>query len=229
VRRKRTLAGGGVIKLPEGEVGRVAAALVKQFHSCTPAGVKTPLAVPPPDYQAACTLSPPKSYICTEPVHDVHWAAKGDLVTGGYYSPKSGEIVLKVEAGKCAPRTAWARRMREMLRHEMTHAADPYVHVRRKPYAKPVTDKDYCKYVRDPAEVAANMAEVQEELLNASRRHDIEWQTRKGHIEQPWEILHISPTYLRVLTCLTPKLKRRFYQMAARMWASGKLGPLPRR
>lgn len=212
-----------MVKLPKGEVGRVAATLVRQFPRCDRNDPE--LATPPPDYQAACVRSSVrKTYVCAQPVHNVHWSAKGDLVTGGYYSPRGGQIRVKVEANQCAPRSEWQRRLREVLRHEMTHAADPYVHVRRRPYAKATSESNFCQYVRDPVEVAANLAEVQEEILNSKRRQHITWQVHRGHISRPEEILHESPTYLRIITCLTPRIKRRFMQMTARLWAAGTFG-----
>jgi len=225
--RRRRLAGGGTIRLPKGDVGRVAAEIVRKFPPCGPAGAHLDLRVPPQRWSPACTIWRGVN-ICAEPVERSPDAPRGPLVAGGGYLPYAGQIRVRVDASCCAPVLEWQAQLRSALRHEMTHAEDPYLRKRRKPYSKPgVDDESYCRYVRDPSEQAAYLAEVRGEVLAAPARHRIERLVRKGLLRRPGEILEESETYSRIASCLTPRQRRRFLQMAARIWQSGRLGPLP--
>jgi hypothetical protein len=239
------LRGGKTIPMPKGEVGRIAAKLVGLFSRC---GADT--ATPPPGYLDNCVISRAglrgrPIQVCAIPRSTNHWSQEHDLVLGGYYSKLRGYIQVEVNRDECAERKRWATEIRRVVRHELTHAADPYVCVRKKPYARRGTvvkkalkiehaflDPNICGYVLDPAEVTARLAQVEEELLSAETRHTIQRDVRKG-ILKPGKlptILYESPTYMNIVPCLdkAPKVKRRFYQLAARLWAAGKLGPPPR-
>lgn len=223
-RRTPELVGGGTIKIPKGEVGRLAAKLLEKFSKCGTAPNGEQLLMPPPDYVDSCTRT--AIAVCSMPV-EAGWASKGDLVVGGSYSRRTHTVTMHVERA-CVTRSDWMRRMLPVLRHELTHSRDPYVRVRRKPYARFSQDVDLCKYFQDPVEVAAFLAESEQELLSSPVRQRIAWERRKGYLERPEDILMESQTFLRMRNCMTPKIHRRFLQMAARLWSSGKLGPLPR-
>lgn len=240
------LSGGKTIPLPKGEVGKVAAKLVSKFRSCSISGEVSNKVAPPPDYQANCTrfeapFRPEKPglkqrykeggtiHTCTENKVARSWLSKGKLIISGYYSPSGKQVRVQVNPDACAEPERWKEEIRTILRHEFTHAADPYVHVRKTNYSKLQDDLDECAYLNDPVEVTAQLAEVEEELLSAKTRLAILRSARHGYpgSGRLHEVLHESPTYLKRLSCVTPKINRRFFQLAARLWQSGKLGPRP--
>ena len=96
----------------------------------------------------------------------------------------------------------------------------------------PFLDPNVCGYILDPEEVTARIAQVEEELLTSRARHQIRRDVRHGFIKPGTlhRALNESRTYTRIVPCLdkAPKVHQRFYQLAARLWSSGKLGPRPR-
>ena len=230
--------------MPRGEVGRVAARLVAQFARGGESGATTP-----PDYIENCVITSVgrdgPTRVCAWPRSTDNWLTKGDLVLGGHYSARRRFVAIEVNRDQCASPKRWAGEIRATLRHELTHAADPYVHVRNTPYARPGTvvkkaprvehpllEPHACGYYLDPVEVTARLAQVEEQLLAAETRRTIRRDVRKGFIKpgQLASILLESPAYLTAAHCLAkvPKIHRRFRQLAARLWRSGKLGPPPR-
>ena len=246
-RRRRYLRGGKPIPMPKGEVGRVTAKLVKRFPVCATGKV-----TPPPDYQELCTTTGPVGYrgrpidVCLVPKAASSWLELDELVLSGDYSRRRGVIRLMVNQEQCAAPKRWATEMRSTLRHELTHAADPYGTHRKTRYAHPgeivkkktprikhaILPETACGYILDPVEVTARVAQVEEELLRSKTRHEIRRDVRHGVLRPGnlQKVLYESPTYVNVVPCLAkaPKIHRRFYQLAARLWAAGKLGPPPR-
>jgi hypothetical protein len=241
---KSSLRGGKPIPMPRGEVGRVVAKLVRRFPVCNPGK-----ATPPPDYQEMCAVTKPVGYrgrpvyVCLVPRAAGSWLTKDDLVLGGDYSRRRGLVQLFVNRDQCAAPKRWAQEMRSTLRHELTHAADPYVTHRKTKYAA-VTKKTprvqhalipetACGYYLDPVEITARIAQVEEELLRSDARREIRRDVRSGILKRGnlQNVLFESPTYVNIAPCLekSPKAQRRFYQLAARMWAAGTFGPPPRR
>ena len=217
--------------MPKGEVGKIVARLVKSFQACGDGKV-----TPPPDYAAPCTTAKNLGYrgrpirTCVIPTQATNWQSLYNLVLEGSYFRREGKIWIHVNMDQCARPQRWAQEMRSTLRHELTHAADPYVTHRKTPYAHPDT-VSRCHYWLDPVEVTARIAQVEEELLRSETRRTIRRDVRHGMLRPGGlhHVLHESPTYVKGLPCISeaPKVRRRFYQLAARLWASGKLGPRP--
>lgn len=220
------LAGGKPIPLPKGEAGRIAAALIKQFPACGPDHVRG-------DF--ASTTSRP--VYAGKPVGVSVFPVPGDpnapphrehVPAGSFarYSPRgqhAGRVRLDVTPS-CRRRADWNRDMRSVIQHELAHAADVTTTYRH------AASDEFCGYVNAPTEITARIAQVAHELSSTEARKAVRQRVDYAHPDDParaHEILYKSPTYNAVENCLTPKNKRKFLQLAARLWQSGRFGPMP--
>lgn len=240
------LAGGKPIPLPKGEAGRIAAMLIKQFKPCDGDNVV-------PDF--VCTKSRPIHAgryveVCAVLTDDSPARVPGrEHVPGGHFRPahprspsSAGGIQVRVTE-TCRPRALWNKEMRSVIQHELAHAADPSIHMQHArviraretrtpiPHHGATPDTDFCGYVNKPIEITARIAQVAHELSAMTARAAIRQRLDYEHPDDParaHEILYKSTTYNAVEGCLTPKNKRKFLQLAARLWQSGRYGTPPR-
>lgn len=225
--RVTKLAGGKPIPLPKGEAGRIAAALIKQFKPCGDGAVIA-------DF--ACTVSRPvyrgkPVSVCTTLTDNAPPSTPPHrrFVRSGTFRPNppqgrhAGNVAIRVTESCRAP-AAWNKDMRSVIQHELAHAADVATRV------QSVSVDDVCRYVNAPTEITARVAQVAHELSSAEVRKAVRQHIDYAHPDDPvraHEILYKSPTYNAVANCLTPKNKRKFLQLAARLWQSGRFGTLP--
>ncbi len=246
------LAGGKPIPLPKGEAGRIAAALVKKFKPCGDGNVVPDFActISRPVYRGkpvrvcAKLVDLPTAYDPHNPSR--YNAPGGTFEPAAVDDPKAGYVAVHVTE-TCRQRAFWAPDMRTIIQHELAHAADPAVHarharatraiaakaplprqIRREQSKRP--DADYCGYINLPREIVARTAQVAHELsttkVRQAVRRDVDEAPSYDPV-RPEALLRHSPTYHSVQRCLTPKNKRKFLQLAARLWQSGRFGALP--
>ena len=124
----------------------------------------------------------------------------------------SHEVVLYPRIS-CMAADEWRSELRSTLAHELTHSSE----AERK---KLVGRKQNCPYFNSPHEVAAFLSQVREELNSFHLVHQTSTQVRTGDITDPAGMLAQSRKYRSLLEtkCLTPRNRRRFLQMAARLW-----------
>jgi hypothetical protein len=130
-------------------------------------------------------------------------------------------VILKPNRLLCLSKDTWKETLSRTLAHELAHTSDPGIPKRtyaRWRAGKPQTshaDVDgrdrqaYTAYLNDPAEVAANLTAVQHELRDLGL--DLTEYT-------PDQVLSLRSTrWTDLEPFLTPKNKRRFYKMVARL------------
>jgi len=116
----------------------------------------------------------------------------------------------------CGSRVAWTQVIAEIMAHELTHASDPGV-VRRRPVATARRlAMTYCEDVQQPAEQTAHLNQI---------RYEMEAFLMKlpglQHLG-PADLLKASRDWKTIEPCLTPRQRRRFLRMAARVAAEGR-------
>ena len=222
------LAGGKPIPLPKGEAGRIAAALIKQFKPCGDDGTVVA------DYAHAVSRPVYRGKPVGVSVTLVDTAPPGtpphrQFVQSGVFRPNppqgrhAGSVTVRVTES-CRTPAAWNKDMRSVIQHELAHAADVAART------QGVSADDFCRYVNAPTEITARVAQVAHELSSTEARKAVRQRVDYAHPDDParaHEILYKSPTYNAVENCLTPKNKRKFLQLAARLWQSGRFGALP--
>lgn len=247
------LAGGKPIPLPKGEAGRIAAALIKKFKPCGEDSVVPDFVCvrSRPIYQGkavrVCTklVEVPTEYNPFNP--NRYRVPSGSFTPADVDVPRTAGYVTVDVTETCWRPAFWAPGMRTIIQHELAHAADPAVHARHAQATRAIAtktplprwvererskhpDDDYCGYINLPREVVARTAQVAHELsttkVRQAVRRDVDEAPSYDPV-RPEAILQHSPTYYNVQRCLTPKNKRKFLQLAARLWQSGRFGALP--
>lgn len=133
------------------------------------------------------------------------------------------DIVVYPKADLCMPRDDWRTKMQFVLTHELTHASEAE---KQKPRqgerggGNVWEDYESCKrYVNNPREVAAFVAEARQELSTSFTVKRIDQLVRKGVVEKPGDMLTLfSDSWNTVVPCITPENRRRFLKMAAHLW-----------
>lgn len=127
------------------------------------------------------------------------------------------EIHIKPNAGSCESREAWTPFLTQVLAHEAAHASDPAImhalRTRRGNSNKADADQNYVAYINSPNETAAQLVEVEKDLRQSMRTQPKLWRN-----STPVEILRLSSDrYVELERKLTPKNRRRYLRLAARL------------
>lgn len=123
------------------------------------------------------------------------------------------DIVVTPNRYACAPVPTWRSVFRDVVAHELAHAADPGIRARGRAAVrgertyKPQSE-DLFAYFNSPVEMTAQIAEVREQL-------------RRGGAFPTWYdprmiLTDLSPKFVGMEPYLTPANRRRFLKMAAR-------------
>jgi hypothetical protein len=215
----------GAIDVPDEDIARTASKIMASFQRCdgddgtdwlTPKGsVFSTIIVPMKSANGeridVAVSSEPTSYRVSPA-----GAVAGQLETAIHGSGRVSRRIVVFPAEKaCKPKAMWGPRIREVLAHEMAHAADPVTerNARNRKSAPTVaTQADLCRYYNHPTEVTAHLAEVEYELRSKLGR------IRSGHElypRDPLDLLGTSPSWQAMARCLTAANRRRFLRMAA--------------
>jgi hypothetical protein len=151
----------------------------------------------------------------------------------GNYDPFGKVVNVFLPSDMCAPRWRWWNYLSGVIRHELTHAADPWVNspgwMTRYGKRAPMASKEFCKYITSPHEMTSFLANVEEELKRNEVSSQVKQMVKSGHIgrHQLFSVVELSETYREIKHCLGRRDKQRFALMVARLWSEGTFGPLP--
>lgn len=199
----------GALTVPTAEVDRIVDEILTKFD--TKACGAQPGA-PTSVYVTTATVTDPSNgdLIPVEvQLHPQARGGKGRMTTGVITTRHRGSTVARVATispdwDRCLDRFDWKRELRQTVAHELAHAADPGLRKRPRTTSHDGSDGAYRQYINDPAEIAANLTTVRNELdyvrISAGDRPDqlLAWHSGRWADIEPW---------------LTPTNKRRFYQM----------------
>lgn len=206
----------GTVPVDERQVARIARKLVSKYKSADAWGSSCKRGQVSPAYSQVrgVQVRTPAGDVRTVDV-ELH-AISRDVAKGGAYQPKMHKVVVYQDPRVCGDPYSMATTIMRTLRHELAHVADPAIRLERERSGYQRKHEGLCDYVNDPLEITARVAETKAELeQNASWMHR---DKRKGEPLTSRDVRVYSDTYAAVEPCLTPKNKRRFLKVAARVW-----------